>query len=549
MSDRRILAQRAPLLWILLPWVTGLALGHMGMAGISHVACLAVAWVTLLWALGVEHRVGWALLLGSGVVALGAVRYDLARQRLPEWEGRPAREARLVIEVTRRFAAGDDPRKVSGLGVVTSTDPHLRSLVGQRIYFSARLPRNEARPVRSAAVEVRGQLEVLPRNPAPATFEGFLAGAGVNFKLGRARIVRTQQPATMYWRWCDRMQTRMSDALGWGVEAHPEWVGILRAMVLGQQSELSEAQSDGFAQSGTLHLFSISGLHVTVIALALGGLLSLCRFPLAASVVLVLGLLWLYVDITGRVPSAVRAFFMIFLFKVAKVIRAPSNPVSALVVSALVVLVVEPMQLFSASFQMSYGIVAALLLLGLPLANVWEEKSRLFRSLPVVSWKPVHHLLDYTRRSLLSAGAIGVATLPVSAVAGVLYFGLFTPGALLANLVVIPAASLALLGGFGSVVATFIGEPMLALLFNRSAVLMLGLIEQVTVWFVTLPGVFLRVQFRAPWLGFLTLTLLIGLLLAGFQCGWSSRIGGFWMPFVVTLVALIFLVTFAPTPV
>ena len=549
MPDRPILAQRAPLLWILLPWMAGLVVGHLGIEGVSQVACLAVAWVMVLGAFGVEHRGGWVLLLGGGVAALGVVRYDLARQRLPEWEGRPSREARLVVEVTRRFAGGEDPRKVSGLGVVTSTDPHLRSLVGQRIYFSARLPRNEMRPVRSAAVEVRGQLEVLPRNPSPATFEGFLAGAGINFKLSRARIVRTQRPATTYWQWCDTVQARMSEAVGWGVEAHPEWVGILRAMVLGQQSELSEAQSDGFAQSGTLHLFSISGLHVTVIALALGGLLSLCRFPLAVNVVVVLGLLWLYVDITGRVPSAVRAFFMIFLFKMAKVVRAPSNPVSTLVVSALVVLIIEPVQLFSASFQMSYGIVAALLLLGLPLANAWEEKSRLFRGLPVVSWKPVHHLLDHARRSLVSAAAIGVATLPVSAVAGVLYFGLFTPGALLANLVVIPAASLALLGGFGSIVATFVGEPTLALLFNRAAVLMLGLIEQVTAWFVTLPGVFLRVQFRAPWMGFLTFALLIGLLLGGFQRSWSPRIGGFWLPFVVTALALIFLVTFAPSPV
>lgn len=537
--------QRAPILWLLIPWMLGLVTGKL-IDPLLHPGVLVGVGVALagLSAWGRRCLGAWALGLGAGVLCVGAGWYSVCRHRLPEWEGRPPREAVLVIQVERLFAAQKDPRKAGGLGRVVAAESHLASLVGQSIQFSGRLRSGVVRPIRSSVMEMVGQLEVVPRTAPPATFDGYLANAGVNFKLTRGRILKERAPAQAYWRWCGRLQAAMGRAVALGLEGQPELVGVLRAVLLGEISELSERQDVWFTESGTLHLFSVSGLHIGVIAMALSGMLAVLRAPPWARLALIVLLLWLYVDITGRAPSAVRAFLMVALLHGAKVARLPANTVSMLVVSAMIVLVVDPLQLFSASFQMSYGIVLALLVLGLPLAQAWEERWAPFREMPRALWTWRHHMLVSMWKSVVGAVAIGVATMPVSLVTGVLYFGLATPGAIVANLVSIPLASIGMLGGLASVVASGCGEAELGIVFNHAAALALAGIDRGVERFVEIPGVSWVAQFRASWVGFSALAVLIALLLAGFQVSWARRAGGFWPPFVFTGLVLIFLVTF-----
>src|SRR5690606_8486486 len=110
------------------------------------------------------------------------------------------------------------------------------------------------------------------------------------------------------------------------------------------------------------------------------------RLPRGAAFLLGTAILWTYVDITGGTPSAVRAFWMVTCLLGARQIRAPSNSLAALAASALVVLVIDPHQLFSASFQMSYGIVAALLLYGVPLQERWLARWQPWATLPKAGW-------------------------------------------------------------------------------------------------------------------------------------------------------------------
>ncbi len=539
--------QRAPILWLLVPWMLGLVTGKMIDPPMNPGILLGVgATLAGLSAWGARRPGVWAVGLSAGMWCAAAGWYPICRHRLPEWEGRPPREAVLTLQVERLFAARQDPRSVGGLGRVVAAERHLATLVGQSVQFSGRLRPGVARPMRTSVIDMVGQLDVVPRTAPPATFEGYLANAGVNFKLTRGRILKERATAQAYWRWCDRLQGAMGEAVALGLQAQPELVGVLRAVLLGSISELNEHQDVWFTESGTLHLFSVSGLHIGVIAMALSGILAVLRVPPWVRLGLMVLLLWLYVDITGRAPSAVRAFLMVALLQGAKVARLPANPVSMLAVSAMIVLVVDPLQLFSASFQMSYGIVLALLLLGLPLARAWEERWAPFRGMPRILWTWRHRMLLSLWKGVAGALAIGVATTPVSLVTGVLYFGLATPGAIAANLVSIPLASIGLLGGLASVAAKGCGETELCILFNHAAALALAGIDRGAEHFVQLPGVSWNAQFRSAWMGFATLGVLIALLLAGFQSEWTRRAGGFWPPFAFTGLALIFLVTFSP---
>jgi competence protein ComEC len=540
---RRSLGHRAPLLWLVLPMLAGLAIGQntalTQSTGLLTGALLATG--IALAAVGRPRL--WAAAMVVAMSLAGWAAYGLHRARLPAWDALPPREARLSLEIERTFAA-NDPRKVSGLATVVRADEHLRELAGQRIYFSLALKKGESPPVRTARVTTVGVLTALARNPPGNTFDGYLAGAGMNFRLTRGRILGEERAATGYAQFCVRAAARFKAILGLGIaEKRPELAGLLRAMMLGETHELSEAQHELFKQSGTMHLFAISGLNIAVIAGALLMLLwPLRRWP-AVQFVLSAALLWLFVDITGAAPSAVRAWMMAVFLQAALTLWKPANVLAALVASAAAVLAVAPLQVFGASFVMSYGIVAALLLLGLPLGEAWMERWSPGRDLPKVTWRWWHHAASATWRWLAPALAIGAATTLVGLLAGLHYFGLLTPGALLTNLALIPTAVVVTLAGFASLLCGLLGWVGGAVLCNHAAALVLLVIERAVAASVLIPGAFGPAQFTAGWWGPVGLALLGAGLLAGYAVGWKRRTY-YWAPFALVGLILFFGVKF-----
>ncbi len=541
----RCLRHRAPVLWLLLPFMGGV------IAGKNMPAAWPVGWWLggAVFAAGlavwrVSSRVVWPAALIVSLFLSGLVACELRRARLEAWDALPPREVRVTVEIERLFPAAADGRKTSGLARITRAAPHLQEIVGQRVYFSLFNAGGGSAPARSSEVDVLGVLEALPYHAPPATFEGFLASAGINFRLTRGRVIAETRAAGAYARFCEKALARFGGILSDGLERRPELAGSLRAMLLGQKHELSEEQRTQFQLSGTMHLFAISGLHIVVIALALHGVLGLLRLPRAVQVLVGVAALWLYVDITGASPSAVRAFWMIALTHATLVLRWPVNPVATLSFAALLALLLDPLQLFSASFILSYGIVAALLLLGLPLSEYWVEKHALFADLPKATWRWHQHARDRLWRALLGAVALGLATTLVSTVCGVVFFQLFTPGGLLANLVLIPLSSLVVLAGFLSLVCGMDGVGVACVVFNHAAALVLACMEQGIAWMLKIPGFFWTVEFRAPWLGFATLGVVLGAFAHGYARQWTRGAGGFWPPFAVTLLALVMFARF-----
>jgi competence protein ComEC len=474
----------------------------------------------------------------------GAASYTLHRARLRTWDVLPPREAKLALKVNRVFAQAD-PKRASGLATVVRADGHLRDLAGQRLYFSLTLRKGEAAPIRSAVVSTVGVLVTLPPNPPADTFDGYLAGAGMNFRLTRGRVIVEEKAAHGYYRFCAGAAAHFNDILGRGIaRKRPALAGLLRAMMLGSTHELSDEQRTLFMQSGTMHLFAISGLNIGVIASALQALLLLIRLPPWARFVIGAALLWLFVDITGGAPSAVRAFAMAVFLQAAFVLRRPPNPLAALIVSAFAVVLVSPLQVFGASFLMSYTIVTALLVLGLPLGEAWLARWTLWRDLPKPAWRWRRHAFDMMWRSFIKTIAIGIATTLVSLVTGVQFFGLLTPGSLAANLVLIPAAVVVTLGGFASLLCGLVGFGFGAVLCNHAAALVLVIIEWLVRLSVQLPGAFVPAHFVAPWVGPTALVVLLTALLGGYAAEWRRARGGWWPPFAIVGLVLTFGVDF-----
>jgi len=541
-AARSSLGHRAPLLWLTLPFATGLALGHSSASAVPLVIVSIVGLVSGCSAgiLSRQDNPAWALAFITGTIATGALYYELRRDRLPDWTALPAREATLTVRIDRVFVSPSQYNSRSYLGQVLAAPPHLVDLNGQRLYLRVRGSDLTVNLMRSSTIEVIGHLAPLPRSTRSADdFDAYLTDSGLNFSLTRGRVLALVEPSTFFAQRREQIKNRGSKALSIGLETHPNLAGALRAMLLGERQHLDEADKSLFVRTGTMHLFAISGLHIGIIAGALFGALRSIRLGRLTTFLASTALLAFYVDMIGRTPSSVRAWLMVTCVHAASLIRAPRNPVAAIAGSALLVLLIDPVQLFSAGFQMSYGIVFALLLYGLPLGEYLGQTLRLYRDLPEGSLTKWQRIWRDSWEQTLSFTALAWSATTVGLISGIAFFGWFTPIAFLANLLLIPAAGLAIVGGFIALICGWLGLLPLALFFNHAAAVVLLGIQACLSVAVEWSMLSHPAEFRWPNWGATGMLLVLSSMVIGYAYAWETPVGRWWGPPFVSLVVLV----------
>ncbi len=540
---------RAPLFWLLVPLMAGLTAARLwpapagGLGPLLWAAGLAGAGA-LWWARrpGRGAEIAWGLGLCTAT-ALGG--FVLLHARHPAWhlvESRPPREITVTMRVHQAFPVAPTTRSLTGLAeiIAAASDPEL---LDRRIYFSA-IRRISVPPQRSGSYVIRGVIESLPPEPGGSGFNDYLANLGIRHRITRAQIITEAAPPTPFQRFCARAQDRLEGILRHGLADQPQAASLYLAMLLGEKAVLSAEQRNAFMRSGTFHIFSISGLHVGVIGLALYTLCNLLRVPRRAAAAATLVVLWLYVAITGASSPAVRAFLMIAFLLAAEVFRLPGNALAALAAAALATLLLDPLQLFSTGFQMSYAVVVALVVMGRPLGEKWLAGWRPFALRPRADWRWPHRVWDWSGRWLLGMAAACWTAFLASTPSGIGYFAVFSPGALLANLIIIPLSSLAITAGFVSLLAGLAGLLPVSGACNALAGLTIRGMDGLLLHGIELPGVYFNAHFRADWLAPASLILMTAAFLAGALGRWAPRYGGYWLPAGVLALLIILGVKF-----
>lgn len=513
---------------------------------VRHGAPSAQGWAASLWGGPWASRICWGVGMVVAVLGAAVVYFQFRERRLAVWERLPAREAELVLELERVFPASTGRPTTTGLARIVGAPPLLAETVGQRVYFSVQAPAGGVLLV-SARVRALGVLNPLARRPAVG-FDSYLASSGAAFKFNRARWLAQEREPSAYRRMSARALQRFERILGAGLEDQPALRSIHLAMMLGSKAELSGEQRELFMHSGTMHLFAISGLHIAVIWGALAALLAVARVPRLASIVVGLVALLLYVEFTGGAPSARRAWWMIAFVLAAEALRWTRNPLAGIAASALLVLWWEPWQLFGASFQLSYGVVASLLLYGLVLDERLQKRWQPWVALPAPDWRWWHHAVRAGGQEAISGFALAVAATLVSVPMTVALFGLFTPGSLLVNLVCVPISALAIVAGLGSLLAGLAGLTAVSVFFNHASALVILLLERGLAGAMLVPAMFWPAQFWAQWLGGAVVVSVLAALAAGYAGRWRRAVGGLWGPAVLLVVLLVVTVHHGAAP-
>lgn len=232
---------------------------------------------------------------------------------------------------------------------------------------------------------------------------------------------------------------------------------ILKSIIFGNQGYLSKDKLEMFSKTGTAHIMAVSGLHVGLIVLIVNSFLGMLKIGKNTRLYLTTFVLVFYGYIVYFPVSIVRAGAMYFLYVIAYFFHRRYDSINGLFFIAFVLLVYNPMTIFSISFQLSFAASLGILVLA-PVIN--EKLDRLMG--------PIAALLSVTL-------AAQIVTLPIMAY----HFKQVSLVSIVTNLIIIPLIAPILTVAFISVLAGLLSFRT-GLLINRITNSILDYINWVT---------------------------------------------------------------------
>lgn len=212
--------------------------------------------------------------------------------------------------------------------------------------------------------------------------------------------------------------------------------GVAIALVTGQRGGIPEAVQEHMRDAGLAHLLAISGLHMGLVA---GFLFFALRTSLAllprlalyhpikkwAASVAAAGA-FVYLNLVGASIPAERAFLMVLVVLLAVLLDRRALSLRLVAVAAAAILVVAPESLMTASFQMSFAAVTALI----AAYEAWRRRRGRDREPPTLMRRAGGYVLGVAATSLVAM----LATAPFA----VFHFQRLALWGLPANLVAVP---------------------------------------------------------------------------------------------------------------
>jgi len=163
----------------------------------------------------------------------------------------------------------------------------------------------------------------------------------------------------------------------------PTAKGLIQAMILGDVTNLDEHLLVAYSETGIVHIIAISGGNVTIFFSVICFLLWWLRNKkhLWIKYIIALPLVWFYIFMAGAPPSAVRAAIMFSILAIGFALQKNSNSLNQLFATAVILLLAQPMWLYSLGFQLSFIAVLSLILFYKPVYNLLAPVHKMSKAL------------------------------------------------------------------------------------------------------------------------------------------------------------------------
>jgi len=249
-------------------------------------------------------------------------------------------------------------------------------------------------------------------------------------------------------------------------EALPPWAaGIMKAMIVGDRTSLDNEVREMYRSVGMFHIMVVSGLHVSILAIALERSLKFLGMGIKRRSALTILFIVLFTILTGAGVATMRAAIMGIALVMAGLLGYDGDTPTSISIAAIVLLLFQPLYLFDPGFIYSFSVVLALSLGTTPVDKALTMLAVRFDHLnPILNnW--------YAKKYL--AGTISANA--VYFIVNAWFFYEVSPVSPLVNFILLPSAffvivlgfAIAIIGIFGAVglfLAQILSFPLWALL-------------------------------------------------------------------------------------
>jgi competence protein ComEC len=512
----RLKLPREPMLWAVLSYASGITAGiYCWRPALWWVVAAVVFISAAMYSSRRRSRFGWAIALAAFFL-VGALHVQVrnARSRAdtdiqPYANGQDLQITAHVIRDGRLQPAGSNEFRqsldVETEQVTTDTGQTVSVHSGIRLSVYSPSSNNSFSEENASSSAVDGPMRPftygerlhfftklkLPRNfrnPGAFDYQGYLADHGIA-ALGSAKAENVELLPGFSGTWLNFWRSRLHR----GVirKVHELWpareAALIDAMVIGEQAFIDRDTRVDFQRSGTYHVLVVSGMNVSILAFVIFWSLRRLRLTDFTATLLTIGFCAAYAFITEVGAPVWRATLMCTVYLITRLLFRDRAMLNALGAAALGLLVVDPRQLFTASFQMTFVCVLIVAGIGIP---ILQRTSRPYRQ-ALMNWgspgyaayllpRVAQFRLDlqmissrlavflgekWSRRLILTIAAFGLHAWELVFISGLMQAGLALPMAyyfhrattigMPANLIVVPltqvmmpAAVTALLVGY-----------------------------------------------------------------------------------------------------
>ncbi len=222
------------------------------------------------------------------------------------------------------------------------------------------------------------------RNPGGFDYRAYLARQGIVGIIDAKGLLRIgEQGGSLPLSWIEALRIRTERVIDHiyttsGAVEPSLHAQLLKGILLSKRSDLPTETLDIFRNSGTFHVLAVSGLHVGLVAMFCYFGFSLFRLPQKMLCLLTIAAVLMYACLIGFRPSVFRASLMTILFLFATLIDRDTDLFNLLAFAALVLLLLNPLQIWDVGFQLSFVAVAAIVYfvpkMEQPLQQLWENQ-------------------------------------------------------------------------------------------------------------------------------------------------------------------------------
>lgn len=223
-------------------------------------------------------------------------------------------------------------------------------------------------------VKVEGKVSFFQDAPNPGNFnqKNYYKQQNIQASLKNGKLLGISGKKNIIkeklWNYRNAVSEKICEVIG------KEKGGILCAMLLGDTAYTEDEITEIYRVAGIGHLIAISGLHISFLGNAVYQLLRKTGRSFGISAGIAGTIIWLYVEMSGMSISSLRAMLMFLIRMGAEITGREYDGFTALAAAEIILLLENPLRLFTAGFQLSFCAVIGVCMSERNETETWKDK-------------------------------------------------------------------------------------------------------------------------------------------------------------------------------